>query len=384
MRATGTSASSSLSLNADNGDLVSLTAVPDSGYSFSGWSLSGSSTLSSSTAMTTTLTVEGADARVSASFVNVKGYLYLANSADNTVSAFRIGPSGALVSIGAYPAGSQPLHAAASGNYLYVTNYGSNTISAYSIGSDGSLARDGTLTAIGSYSTGTKPLWLAIDGNYAYVANSVDNTVGLFGIAPDGSLSAITSYPTGSGSIPAYLAASGSFLYVADKGVNGISAYSIGSGGSLSSVETDIMSSTGSAPLSMAVNDGFLFVTNTGDKALYEYSINPTTGALLQAASDARSSAPLYLATNGSYVYLTLYDYGIAIYPLSSGVMSSPSIFTTAFRPSNLAICGSYMYVVDMADDELWAYSIASDGSLSSIGTYPTGSSPRSLAIVLK
>ena len=70
-------------------------------------------------------------------------FVYVVNEFGNSISAYRIDSSGALVPIPGSPflAGHDPIQVAVdpTARFLYVANRGSNDVSAYSISSDGTL-----------------------------------------------------------------------------------------------------------------------------------------------------------------------------------------------------------------------------------------------------
>jgi hypothetical protein len=80
-------------------------------------------------------------------------YVYVANFFSNTVSAYSIGTTGALTSIGAPVAagfGPFPVAVDPTGNFVYVANQIGNNVSAYSIGATGVLTPIGVPVAAGS------------------------------------------------------------------------------------------------------------------------------------------------------------------------------------------------------------------------------------------
>ena len=83
------------------------------------------------------------------------------------------------------------------GSYLYVTNYGSNTLSAYSIGPSGAL----TAITSGTITTGAGPFGIAFspNGSYLYVANFIGSSLSAYSISTGGVLTAlnIATYTTG-------------------------------------------------------------------------------------------------------------------------------------------------------------------------------------------
>jgi len=85
------------------------------------------------------------------------------------------------------------------GKFLYVDNSASNTVSGFSIGSNGRLTPLGD-TILGTLPEGSANIDMAIsaDGKYLYTLNSSSGNIGIFSILPDGSLTFITE----SGDLP--------------------------------------------------------------------------------------------------------------------------------------------------------------------------------------
>ena len=136
--------------------------------------------------------------------------------AANTVSAFSVGPNGALTPISGSPfstggiggnggyVASTNILVSPSGNILFVANTGSNDVSAFSINPN-----TGTLTLVpGSpFSTGGNGnLGLALsatpDGKFLMVGNTISANITVFSIAPNGSLTPIAGSPF---TAPSYL-----------------------------------------------------------------------------------------------------------------------------------------------------------------------------------
>src|SRR5260370_38474496 len=75
------------------------------------------------------------------------GFVYVTNAVDNNISAYRIGPNGALTPVAGspFPAGNNPQSVTVDllGRFVYVANFGFNNgsgISTCGIGADGPLA----------------------------------------------------------------------------------------------------------------------------------------------------------------------------------------------------------------------------------------------------
>jgi 6-phosphogluconolactonase (cycloisomerase 2 family) len=138
-------------------------------------------------------------------------FVYVANSGDNTVSAYTLSlASPYMTQIGsAVAAGTTPsaLVAEPYGQYLYVANSGSNTISAYSIN-----AFTGALTPIGgSFSAPGEPVALSVsnDGKYLYVVEKSAGELQQFTINADGTLTSAGS--AGLGTAPTSITTIGTY-----------------------------------------------------------------------------------------------------------------------------------------------------------------------------
>jgi 6-phosphogluconolactonase (cycloisomerase 2 family) len=137
------------------------------------------------------------------------GFVYVANGAVNTISAFSYDGTGNLTELAQSPftAGSQPKGIAIdpAGKFLYVTNYADFSVSAFSID-----PQSGALTSVGPpVLTGNLngvanpgPIDVKVDpsGQFVYVVNNLDNSVSLFSSSA-GVLTLSNTYPTGSGAI---------------------------------------------------------------------------------------------------------------------------------------------------------------------------------------
>ena len=190
----------------------------------------------------------GGSAPVSLVGSSTDRFLYVANSADNTVSVFQIEPSGLLklvpptgalrnpVAVG----GNAPsaLALSSTGQFLYVANRASNNVTVFQVETSGLL----TLIPTAGGSTnpvpvgGTSPNGIAVapNGQFLYTANGGGN-VSAFTIGSNGLLTLVpasgtTPNPIPAGTSPSALTISqdGQFLYVANRGGN-VSAYTVGS-----------------------------------------------------------------------------------------------------------------------------------------------------------
>jgi 6-phosphogluconolactonase len=169
-------------------------------------------------------------------------YVASANATPGTagsVSMYALNaPTGALTSIGAIAAGTDPLAVAVepASNFAYVPNSGSNDVSMYTID-----ATTGAFTSIGTIAAGTNPVAVAIDpaANFAYVPNSGSNDVSMYSInSTTGSLTLIGTIAAGLSPSAMAIDPSGKFAYVTNSGSGDVSMYSIGATGTLTLIGT--------------------------------------------------------------------------------------------------------------------------------------------------
>lgn len=176
-------------------------------------------------------------------------FLYVANSADNTVSVFQIETNGLLklvpptgslrnpVAVG----GNAPsaLALSSTGQFLYVANRASNNVTVFQVETSGLLT---LVPPVGSGTNpqpigGTGPIGIAVapDGQVLYTANE-GGTVSALRIGTNGLLTLVpssgsSSNPIQAGTTPSAITISqdGQFVYVANRG-GGVSAYTVVSG----------------------------------------------------------------------------------------------------------------------------------------------------------
>jgi 6-phosphogluconolactonase len=108
-------------------------------------------------------------------------YVYVANESDATLSAFQVGSTGALTSVGTFPVGVAPnaLASDPTSKFLYVTDGAANQLIGFLI------QLNGTLIAMQTpFKTDNLPDAVAVDprGIYVYVANYNANDVSAYTI----------------------------------------------------------------------------------------------------------------------------------------------------------------------------------------------------------
>jgi len=229
-------------------------------------------------------------------------YLYTIDTPDNRITTFVIDAgTGALTKASRAVARQAPTVLAVSRGTApvtdtpkaaYVTNRNSNSVSQYTIGSDGAPTAMSTATV----QTGSSPRSIAVEplGRYAYVADYLDNTVAMYSI--DASTKALSNMPimAAGGTSPTAVATdpSGRFVFVSNYGWPGggtVSAYTIdAASGSLTAVAgSPFAAGNGSVSLTVDPTGRFVYVANLLNDTVTAFYIRPLTGALMRIDADA-------------------------------------------------------------------------------------------------
>jgi 6-phosphogluconolactonase len=234
-------------------------------------------------------------------------FLYVANSRSDSVTVLSIGATGLLTLVPPTSGNPNPVAAAGSSptaiavapinRFLYVANSASNTVSVFQVEAGGLLtlvppAGSGT-NPVSTGGTAPTALGMSSNGQFLYVTNSSSNNVTAFQVETNGLLTPIP--PAGSGTNPVSVrgtapnsiavSPNGAFLYTANGGGN-VSAFSIGSNGLLTLVPTSgntpnpTPAGTGPSALTISQDGQFLYAANRGG-GVSAYTITTGTGALV-------------------------------------------------------------------------------------------------------
>jgi 6-phosphogluconolactonase (cycloisomerase 2 family) len=324
-------------------------------------------------------------------------FSYVANAADNTLSAYRVNATtGALLAVGtpiATGKSPQAVVGTTSRLFVYVGNQGSNDVSAFAVN-----VASGTLTAVpGSpFAAGTGPQALALyQDSYLYVANRGSNTLSAFAVnATSGALTPLSpaTYATGQG--PSALAVSpyASELIVANNGgSNDISAFVIdrGTGGLTPVVGSPF--AAGANPLSLAfgASGKFLYTANPGgtSPSISGFSV-ASSGALTPLSGSPFSAAVNRSITfrQGVYLYATT-GAGVLGYSIDAAtgllttlpgfpVVSGLDCYSLTIDPTS-----QFLYVANNASANVSGFGFDDSGGLTPIAGSPfaAGNSPDSL-----
>jgi 6-phosphogluconolactonase (cycloisomerase 2 family) len=321
----------------------------------------------------------------------VPKFVYVANSADNTISGYSEDAArGRLSPLGTYKTGITPRSLATdlNGKYLYVTNFGSNTLSTFRINSP-----TGTLTPVkGSpYATDLGPGAVAVSpsGSAVYVASETTETVTSFTVnSSTGQLTNLgpTWYGTLCGS-PNSLALNpvGTYLYASCAGSSVAAAVS-GPPPIINGHET-----LGTPMTSLAMHPTGTSLYLIADPTIDQISVN---GFYLQAPNvefgDNTLTGGLALDPFGRFLYAVegnanmVQGEKVAVNSTLSEISGSP--FATGAYPVAGAVdySGKFLYVVNQNDNNISAHVIdQTTGALTPLtpATFATGKVPSSMVV---
>lgn len=358
------------------------------------------------------------------SLLTAPRFIYVANSAQASVSRFRVNSSsgnvapispqvctGALLpncNDGATPFSttSEP-----SSRFLYVLNLNFSNVVAYRINSaSGALTRLSSICADGGTTpcTRTRPVNISTDpsGRFVYVINQNTNSISTFVInSTSGLLFPVAGSPVATGRTPLRMAIdrSGKFAYVSNSKDNSISIYTIDSNnGVLSAIGT---SQSGKNPTALAADPAadFLYVVNKDDDSVSTFAIKPQDGTLtnigkpicarIQAGTQCASTNPSWIAIDhdGKFLYvsnnrITAFKGGISTFAIGAdGVLQRlpAASFDFASFPTFMSFDPSNRFLYMLGTNTLLPFKFNSaNGLLTTLPAATTGGGPSSLNVV--
>jgi 6-phosphogluconolactonase len=240
-----------------------------------------------------------------------------------------------------------------------------------------------TLTAApGSpFSAGTRPDGVAVspDGNFLFVANNTDNTISVFSVSADGSLTEITGSPFASVAAPYHLTTnrSGNRLFVSSS--SGFEAFNIGVDGSLVSTHVYATGPLYFEGLTVSLDDKYLFVVERTNNWVYVMNIEGSNFSTVGFFPTGGTwSCDVAVNPAGTYLFVSNYQsnnvtvFSIAADGSLSSITGSP-FAAGALAPGGMTInpAGTFLFLCHIWSDEITVYSIAANGSLSQITGSP-------------
>jgi 6-phosphogluconolactonase (cycloisomerase 2 family) len=279
-------------------------------------------------------------------------------------------PSAAETAPAAQRAPAAPRDAALVPRTLYVAN-GGGTLATFAIGPNGAPV---LLDTLGNLGMSLRGLVVAPDGRAAYVLDSAAATVSAFALDEEGRPTLIgeplptdpnavvTTACTPDGTLPgpcptaAAMAPDGRVLYVVNLGANTLAAFAVQRDGSLRAAGSPVATG-GLAPRSVAVspNGQQVYVSHRDSDSIATFTIGrrgipEPLGAPIQLPGCTPTGDPPQGACAPDWMSIT---------------------------PD-----GKWLYVVNLASDDLFTFSIGADGALALVaGPLPVGGRPEMIAI---
>lgn len=325
----------------------------------------------------------------------------VANSADSTLSTFRLDPgSGLLAPTGftaplTVEAGARGLVAHPSGRYLYLVQRDSSTIRVFDVDApSGRVFERGALACAGQ---NPNELLLSPDGQRLYVIAQTDVHVETFTVGGDGALSPLGSLTLNDGLNPidgawdAELAADGRFLWLSNVTAKSIQTLSVDAITGLPS-PAGLPQVSAFAPFWLASSrDGrFLYTNCRTNSRLQAFAINSQTGALSLVENEITAAQPsrVALSPSGRFLYASIASDDtlrtFAIDP-QTGALSQVAATPAGDRPESLSFdfTGRFLYVTVGQGAELEIFRVdPTTGALLREDSLRTRTSPLSIATV--
>jgi 6-phosphogluconolactonase len=327
-------------------------------------------------------------------------FLYAATPGANQIVIFREDPNaGVLTQLAGSPItagqGVESLVLHPSKKFLYAANSGADNISLFTISSTGAITE-----VTPRVDAGTAPTLMVIDsaGKYLYVGNSGSYDISVFSI--DSGTGALTPVPQiskqltftiGMTPFKMQLAPSGNILYVTGQTTTGvIQAFAVNAGVFSNQPIAGSPYTTGNAPYGLAIDSSgkFLYTANTIDASISEFKIN-SDGSLTALAGSpigqtGTGPTTLLIDNSGKYMYVgntqNLQAYSVG----SDGslTLNSNSQFSTAAQPNTIASDPSGKYLFVGSPSAIQSLSLnSSSGTLTSIATYSVSTTPTSIVV---
>lgn len=325
----------------------------------------------------------------------------VANSADSSLSTYRLDPgSGLLAPTGitaplAVEAGARGLVAHPNGRYLYLVQRDSSTIRIFDIDSaSGRVLERGALACSG---LNPNELLISPDGQRLYVIAQTDVHVETFTVGGDGSLSSLGSLTLDDGVNPidgawdAELSADGRFLWLSNVTAKSIQTLTVDSITGLPS-PAGLPQVSAFAPFWLASSrDGrFLYTNCRTNSRLQAFAVNAQTGAITLVENEITAAQPsrVALSPSGRFLYASIAsDDTIRTFSIDpqTGALTQVAATPAGDRPECLSFdfTGRLLYVTVGQGAEVEIFRVEpTTGALLREDSLRTRASPLSIAIV--
>jgi 6-phosphogluconolactonase len=214
-------------------------------------------------------------------------FVIITDNANDAVSSFKIGSTGALTNAGTAMAtagsGLYELACDPAGKFCYATGNVVGNVTCFTIGAGGSLAMASTANA----TPGARSVVVDPAGSYVYVGNESDQTLKTYARdASNGSLTAVGSVKTTGPITTLTIDASGKNLYAGrdvsgfgPSGLPGVDMFKLDGKGGLQA-NTPASTPCGAFPVGLSIDASgtYAFDANYGAGTITAFKIDPKTG----------------------------------------------------------------------------------------------------------
>jgi 6-phosphogluconolactonase len=253
--------------------------------------------------------------------IGEKGFLYVANETENTISVFEINPeNGHLALIQGSPFTAGPansnstitLAASPNARFLFEVDEASTLIRTFAIGKNGALSKSpGSSFDSGAFPEGLK---VTANGKFLLVGLKTSNAVGVYNISATGTLSPVRGSPflTNGAATAVDANCASSRIFVASAGSDLIDAFDMAADGNLAPVAGSPFPTGGSSTvnaLTLTPNNRNLLTSDLFDSAVASLRVAPDgalrsiPGSPFPAANWVGAISP---TRDGKFVYATL------------------------------------------------------------------------------
>lgn len=271
--------------------------------------------------------------------------------------------------------------------YVYVANSADDTVSQFGVSSNGTLSSLSTATV----TVGDLPVGMVVhpSKSYVYVANNGSNTISQFSIGSNGKLSALSPASVATSAAPYKLAASpnGRYIFVGLQGAAKVATYAVGSGGALTLVAETSTSCTNVQGLAVDPSSTYVYAVGASNSRVCGFSIDSSGGlsAVAVVSSGGTSPADAVVDSSGNYLFVSNSDVSssnIAAFAIdSAGGLTLQTTYATVSNPMSLTLNaqGTRLYVG--SGSSVGTHSVTSSGVLSAVSATAAGVTPQQVVV---
>lgn len=255
-------------------------------------------------------------------------FLFAVNAGSDTVSSFRLLPSGLELVDTAPSGGDMPTSLAFHSGLLYVLNAGvPNNVSGLVVSRDGSMTPiPGSTRALSADATAPAQVGFSDDGATLVVTERATNLVDTYSVGADGLLTGPFSHPSAGPTPFGFAVDRRGTLFVSEAGAGGgASTYRIGTDAALEPKSSMLMTGQRAACWAVISKNGrYGYVTNAGTGNISGFAIEPDgTASLLDAdgvtAVTGGNPTDVAMSEDGQFLYARVAQLGaVSVFRIAS------------------------------------------------------------------